>query len=76
VIGNWCCRKRIRAHRKKLVCGLPFRNKVHAGKTRLIGGPKARIWPQCCLTTPYGPLALIAVNGQKPEVAGQNSDQK
>jgi hypothetical protein len=24
----------------------------------------------------HGPLALIPVNGQKPEIAGQNSDRK
>ena len=52
VIGIWCCSKRIWAHRRQLVRGLPFRSKVNAGKPSLIWDPKARSRTHCRVTTP------------------------
>ena len=42
------------AHRRKLVRGLPFRNKLDGGKPSWIWGQKMRNRPQCRVTTPRG----------------------
>jgi hypothetical protein len=51
-IGIWRCIRLGGAHRRQLVRGLPFRNKLDGRKQSLIWGQKMRNRPQCRVTTP------------------------
>jgi hypothetical protein len=76
VIRLWCCSKIIWAHRRQLVRGLPFRNKVDAGKSSLILNPKARIRPQCRVTTPLWAPGAVSGQRTKPEFVGEKFGPK
>jgi hypothetical protein len=63
-------------HKRQLVRGLPFRNKVDAGNSSCIWGPKARIRPQCRVTTPLWAPGADFGQREKKRNRRQNSDRR
>ena len=59
------------AHKRQLVRGLPFRNKVDARKKSCIRGPKARIRPQCRVTTPLWAPGADSGQREKNKIGGE-----
>jgi hypothetical protein len=47
--------------------GLSFRNIAGNGKLSLIWSPKARIWPQCRVTTPVWAPGVDSGQWRKPK---------
>ena len=64
------------AHRRQLVCGLPFRNMVDGGKPSFIGDQKCKPGFSAVSLRTCGPLALIPVNGKKTKSGGKIRAEK
>ena len=64
------------AHRRQITRGVPFRNKADAGKPSCIWSLKARIRPQCRVTTPLWAPGADSGQRAKTRIRGGNSERK